>query len=136
MERLPPIPGFARVGLLDKRIRILEDTMTVDPPSGGLIPGPPALLAETFAAIEPAMLSRLQKEAVEGGGAITNVESLHVSFWFVPGVTVNHYIEYDHVDYPVRADSVMRTRRFDILEVRQVYEDNRLIELLCKERVS
>jgi hypothetical protein len=28
------------------------------------------------------------------------------------------------------------TRRFDILEVRQVYEDFRLIELLCKERVS
>lgn len=136
MERLSPIPDFARVGLMSKRVRIMEATEVIDPLTGGLVPGPPTQLAEVFAAIEPAMLSRLQKEAVEGGGAITNVESLHVSFWFVEGVTVNHYLEYDYVTYPQRATDPVLTRRLDILEKRQVYEDFRLVELLCKERVS
>jgi hypothetical protein len=99
MERLSPIPNFARIGLMTKRVRVLEESMTMDP-LGGMVPGPPTLVAEPLAAIEPAMLSRLQKEATGGGGAVTNVESSHISFWFVPGVTVNHYIEYDYVPYP------------------------------------
>jgi len=132
MERQPPIPQFARVGLLNKRVRILEPTVIHDPITGGVVPGPPKVIAELLAGIEPAMLSRLLKEEIVGG-AITNTETHHVTFWYVPGVTVSQYVEYPYVEYP--GGGPTKIRQFEILEVRQVYEDYRLIELLCKERV-
>lgn len=138
MERLPPIAGFTRVGLLNKRIRLMESGQVFDPDTGGWKPGPPVRLAETMAAIEPVMLSRLQKEAIGGGGAIVNAETTHITCWYVAGVTVNHWVEYDSVTYPPPAAGAppVTTRHFEILEVRQVYEDYRVLELLCKERVS
>jgi hypothetical protein len=139
VERIPPIAGFARVGLLNKRLRLLEATMVFDPDTGGWVPGDPKLLATVWGAIEPNMLSRLQKEAIAGGGQLANVETSRVTCWYVAGVTVNHWVEYDSVTYPPPADGSappVTLRHFEILEVRQVYEDYRVLELLCKERVS
>jgi len=134
VERLSPL-GFARVGVMNKRIRIMSATEVQDPDTGAMVPGPPIVHAELFACIEPAMLSRLLKEELGGGGAILNTESSHITCWYVSGVSVSNYIEYDFVDFPPPG-APMRTRRFDILEVRHVFEDYRLLELLCKERVS
>jgi hypothetical protein len=138
VERLPPVAGFTRVGLLNKQLRVMKATAVFDPDTGGWTPGEPAVLATVWGAIEPAMLSRLQKEAVGGGGQIQNAETTHVTFWYVAGVTVNHWVEYDSVTYPPPAsgDPPVTTRHFEILEVRQIYEDYRVLELLCKERVS
>ena len=116
---------------MDKRCRVLEPVETLDP-LGGLVPGPPKLIADVMACIEPAMLSRLQKEAM-AGGAVANAESYHVTFWWVAGVTVSAYVEYDEAIYP--NDTPVITHRYDVLEVRQVYQDYRMLELLCKERV-
>jgi len=138
VERLPPLPGFTRVGLMNKRIRLLESGEVFDPDTGGWVPGPPKQLAEVLAAIEPVQLSRLQKEIIGGGGVLVNAETTHITFWYIAGVTVNHWVEYDFVAYPPPASGPppMVTRHFEILEVRQVYEDYRVLELLCKERVS
>jgi hypothetical protein len=131
VERISPL-GFARVGIMDKRCRVLEPVDVLDD-LGGLVPGPPKLVADVMACIEPAMLSRLQKEAMSGG-AIANAESYHITFWWVPGVSVSAYLEYDEASYP--DETAVTTHHYDVLEVRQVYQDYRLLELLCKERVS
>src|SRR5262245_31042004 len=135
VERLSPL-AFNRIVVLDKWVRLMETTGALDP-YGGLVPGPPKIVAQMFAAVEPAQLSRLQKEALKGG-AVSNAESYHVTFWYQPGVSVSQYIEFDDVDYPPAADGApqpVTTRTLDILEVRQVQQQYRYLELLCKERV-
>jgi hypothetical protein len=135
VERIPPLE-FGRIGVLDHYIRLLEPTGTVDPDTGGWLPGPPRLVASLFAALEPTILSRLVKETLSGG-AIANAENYHVTFWYFPGVNVSQYIEFDDCVYPTPADgSGVRTRHLEILEVREVQQNNRYLELLCKERVS
>jgi len=137
VERLSPL-SFNRVGAFDRWIRLLEPGGAMDPDSGGLVPGAPRLVSQMLAAVEPVMLSRLQKEAIKGG-AISNAESYHVTFWYVAGVSVSQYIEFDVVDYPPPADGSappVTIRTLDILEVRQVQQTYRYIEVLCKERVS
>jgi hypothetical protein len=136
VERISPL-SFNRIGVFDHWIRLLEPGGSLDE-FGGLVPGPPTLVASILASVEPAMLSRLVKETMSGG-AIVNSESYHVTFWFVPGVGVSQYIEFDDVPYPPPADGSVppvTTRTLDILEVRHVKQANRYLELLCKERVS
>ena len=137
VERISPL-SFNRIAVMDHWVRLFAPGGTLDPDSGGLVPGPPRLVAEILAAIEPAMLSRLVKETM-AGGTISNTESYHVTFWYVPGVSVSQYLEFDDTDYPEPADGSpppVRVRTLDILEVREVQQANRYLELLCKERVS
>src|SRR5215831_18072864 len=115
VERLSPL-GFNRIAVFDKRVRFMEATGSIDA-SGGFIPGPPKVVATVFAAIEPAQLSRLVKEEL-AGGAIANSESYHVSCWYVAGIRVQQWIEFDDVPYPPPADGSnppVTTRRFEIV---------------------
>ena len=136
VERLPPLQ-FNRVGEFDRWVRVLLPGGTIDD-SGGLVPGPPILVAQILAAIEPIQLSRFVRESLSGG-AIADTENYHVTFWWVPGVTVSCYFEFDDVDYPPPADGSappVRTRILEIGEIRQVKMKYRYIECFCKERVS
>jgi hypothetical protein len=136
VERLSPLQ-FNRIAVMDRWVRLMQAGGTLDP-WGGLVPGPPVVVAETWASVEPAMLSRLQKESLSGG-EVVNAESYHVTFWYLPHVTVSEYVEFDDVDYPPPADGSdppVHVRQLEILEVRQVQMQYRVIEMLCKERVS
>jgi hypothetical protein len=134
VERLSPL-AFNRIAELDHFVRIMEPTGTLDA-FGGFIEGPPRLVAQVWAAIEPTILSRLVKETLSGG-AIANSESYHVTMWYLPGVTVSQYLEFDDTAYPPPplGFPTFVTRRLDITEIRQVKQANRYYEMLCKERV-
>jgi hypothetical protein len=126
MQRINVTDGV-RIGALQHYVKVWRPTMTLDPATGGMVPGPPTLILEMFAGIEPFELDVVREKLA--GGAITNIAQMMVTCWYQSSLRVADYIEYTDA----RANKV---RHLEIMTLRDQAENHRYQEMVCQEKVA
>ncbi len=121
------------LGALTERITIYAPTFTVNPDTGGQIPGTPRVVA---ANVRAEIVPRTATEALSTPQAligqdlgIINTATHIVTTWFRPDVDVGHYVEYDDAKRGT-------TRTFEITQVYSPAEQGVWLVLACVERVT
>jgi len=126
MERYPPTQNV-RIGALVNRVNVMQPTSTLDPDTGGLVPGPPVRVLTISCGIQPLDLPHQADERL--GDTVQNIMLYRVSCWYQSAIAVSQYLEYwDMVTHVIR--------HLEITAIRDQDEMHRYLELVCKERMN
>jgi hypothetical protein len=126
MDAIPPTA--IRIGGLVHYVEIWQPGEMIDPDTGGIIEGPPVLLGQVFAAVEPAALTS-QQETLADAGQILTINVFTVTTPYQAYLTGTSLIDFWDL-------GLQKTRRLEVVALRDVGQWGRYQEALCKERVG